>query len=122
MIFGIGIDICLIDNFRHFITFNSFLRKVFNPDEISKDCGEKYLFQMAIIFSIKESVSKAIGTGFNGILMPKLIHVLHEDGHYKVEFYDKAKDFIEGLNISDIIVNVIRENGYVLTLVIIEKD
>ena len=79
MIYGIGTDIIEIQRIQKAIQKNSFLQKIFTQHEI------QYFHQkgnhtetLAGIFSAKEAVAKAIGTGFRGF-SPIDIEIYHNE-------------------------------------------
>lgn len=85
MIKGIGIDITEIDRLKD----TKILKKVFLPNEIT--WAEDNPTKLAILWSIKEAVVKAIGTGFRENIMWQDIEVLPTQNSYIVDFSQKTK-------------------------------
>jgi len=74
-IFGIGTDIVEIKRMKKALQSKKFLEKCFSPAEIEY-CGAKGAASFAGHFAAKESVAKALGTGFRGFL-PRDIEICH---------------------------------------------
>jgi holo-[acyl-carrier protein] synthase len=70
MIKGIGVDIIEIERIKSAVEEHgeSFLKKVFTPQEIAYCCRRKVyrIPELAVRFAAKEAYSKAIGTGIKG--------------------------------------------------------
>ncbi|WP_276796550.1 holo-ACP synthase [Fusobacterium gonidiaformans] len=79
MIRGIGTDIIEISRIEKAMKKIQFLQKVFTEkeQEEQKARGEK-MESYAAIFSAKEAIVKAMGTGFRGISFTD-IEILHDD-------------------------------------------
>ena len=79
-ILGIGTDIIEISRIKEDMEkYPSFLEKIFCDDEIKYIKRKKNPYQTATgYFCAKEAVSKALGTGFNGLLH-KDIYVFNDE-------------------------------------------
>ncbi|ARW19082.1 Holo-[acyl-carrier-protein] synthase [Pediococcus pentosaceus] len=74
MIYGIGIDITNIDRFKTLHNPATFIQKVLTPtefDEFEAKKGQRAYEFLAGHFSVKESYSKAYGTGLGKNLIFK---------------------------------------------------
>ncbi len=79
MIYGIGTDIIEIARIQKAIQKKSFLEKIFTRQEIQYYQDKGYHAEtLAGMFSAKEAISKAIGTGFRGF-SPIDIEILHNE-------------------------------------------
>ena len=89
-ILGIGTDIIEIKRIEKAIKSQHFIERVYTPKEIEyiKNKGNKSQ-TFAGIFCAKESVCKAIGTGFSGKKFHD-IEILHDE---------KGKPFVSGINV-----------------------
>ena len=79
MILGIGTDIVEISRIAKAVSKVAFLRKCYTDAEIAK-CNAADITaaeNFAGYFAAKESVAKALGTGFRGFL-PKDIEISHD--------------------------------------------
>ena len=74
-IIGIGTDIVDIDRIKKALQSKRFQKICFTQAEIDY-CNLKGMSSFAGIFAAKESVAKAIGTGFKGFF-PRDIEILH---------------------------------------------
>jgi len=80
MIQGVGTDIVEIDRMARAVKRPAFLRKCFTAAEIARceASGAKSAQNFAGYFAAKESVAKALGTGFRGI-SPRDIEICHNN-------------------------------------------
>jgi holo-[acyl-carrier protein] synthase len=99
MILGIGCDIVKISRFARGLSFlTHFLKKHFTLAEIDEIKSEtsnleetKLVMAIATRFSGKESVSKALGSGFQNGITLKDIEILHDElGCPHVNLYNQA--------------------------------
>lgn len=77
---NIGTDIVEINRIKNIYDKfgDKFLNRIFNPEEIEYIKDRKYKSEtIAALFSFKESISKALGTGFSGGLTFKDIRIFH---------------------------------------------
>ena len=124
MLIDIGFDILKFKRIEK-IWFNyglKFAKKVLSKYEIVNFPDKKYIINyIAKRFSVKESFSKAVGTGFR-----KNIN-WHEISLYKNKlgkpflfFHGKTKNFLSSNNIKKCNVTMSDENDYIFSFVIIE--
>lgn len=92
----VGIDIIEIDRIKKASSRSSFLSSIYTESEIEYyNSNGKKDETLAGIFSCKEAVSKALGTGFSGF-KPIDIEVKHGlRGKPFVVLYNGAKDLFE---------------------------
>ncbi|MEE6711652.1 holo-ACP synthase [Pediococcus acidilactici] len=82
MIYGIGIDITNIDRFKTLHNPTSFIKKVLTTKEqaeLANMSGQRAYEFLAGHFSVKESYSKAYGTGLGKHLNFQDIEVVYDD-------------------------------------------
>ena len=104
MIVGIGNDIVEISRFETIVERESVLRKMFSEREVI--LGGKRPSFFAGSFAVKESVSKAFGTGIRGFRLNE-IEVLRDDmGKPYVELQGRAKELAVALGIDSIYVSI----------------
>ena len=113
-ILGIGVDIIENKRIKKLIKNKKFIKRSFSKKEIelSKNSKNKTNF-FAKRFAAKESLSKAIGTGFRNGLNLKDIEILN-DANGK-PFYSKKK------KVSNIINQIFEINKYHLFLSITDE-
>lgn len=97
MIIGIGVDIIEIDRIENAINRNeNFLCKVFTEAEVDYMKGKKSMLQHAAgMFSAKEAVSKALGTGISGFTLKDIEVVRDSKGKPDVVLQGGAKVIAE---------------------------
>ncbi len=104
MIVGIGNDIVEISRFETIVERESVLHKMFSEREVI--LGGKRPSFFAGSFAVKESVSKAFGTGIRGFRLNE-IEVLRDDmGKPYVELHGRAKELAVALGIDSIYVSI----------------
>ena len=95
-IIGVGVDIVDNKRIKNSIKNKNFILRIFSKKEINqakklKDKGSYYSKR----FAAKESLSKAIGTGFRNNLNFKDITIVNDKyGKPRYEFNDKVKKLI----------------------------
>lgn len=98
MVYGLGNDLIEIKRVEKACENEAFLLRYFTNNEIS--ITKKNSRMLAGNFAVKESVSKALGTGFRKF-MPKDIEVLRDElGKPYVRLYGGAKEIMEELGIT----------------------
>ncbi|KRN93754.1 holo-ACP synthase [Pediococcus stilesii] len=117
MIYGIGIDITNIDRFRTLHNPETFISRVLTPNEFaewkSKKGQRAYEF-LAGRFSVKESYSKAYGTGLGKKLNFQDI---------EIDYDETGKPIITKHPFDGIVhVSISHSDHHVVTQVILEGD
>lgn len=117
MIYGIGIDITNIDRFKTLHNPATFIQKVLTPtefDEFEAKKGQRAYEFLAGHFSVKESYSKAYGTGLGKKLNFQDIEINY-DGVGKPKI---VKHPFSGT----VHVSISHSDNHVVTQVILEGD
>lgn len=116
---SVGIDIVKIDRIKDILEkkSHSFLHKIFTSKEIEYIKEKNYSPQtIGGLFSLKESISKAIGTGIGKVSF-KDIEISHENsGKPRVELNEKLKSF----DILSIDVTITHERDYAISFASVE--
>ena len=124
-IVGIGIDICeilrvkkLYEKYKH-----SFLKKILTEKEIVDFYARnESLSFLAGRFAAKESIVKALGTGFtDGISFQDFTVFNDKDGAPKLDILNNALKVKEAKNINQIHLSISHEKNYAVASVILEK-
>lgn len=123
MIKGIGTDIIEINRVGELISNIKFMMRYFTDAEIN------YIYERsngaesaAAIFAAKESMAKAIGTGFVGF-EPKEIEVIHaENGKPSIVLHDRAELAAKRHGIKNIQLSMSHCRQYAEAFVIAEGD
>lgn len=124
MIKGIGIDLIELERLDKAIKKNEkFLEKIFSKAELSFIESRSYnKSTISGIFSSKEAVSKALGTGISGFDW-KDIEISHTSlGKPIVELKGKAKELSDRLGISAISLSISHDKEKAVSIAIAEGD
>lgn len=117
MIVGLGTDI--VENSRFENLSRRFLEKVYTEDEIKILNGK--VFRLAGNFAAKEAVSKALGTGFSG-LIPKEIEILRDkNGSPVCRLHGNAEKTAKMSGIERIIVSISHSKCYAAATAVAER-
>ena len=124
MIFGIGTDIVDLDRIKAMKSHDDFASKILGPLEMEKykklkeDSKILYLGKQ---FAAKESLVKALGTGFRDPIFPKDIQVLRNDvGKPEVIFSDAVESYVQDLGITKSHVSLADESNHLIAFAILE--
>lgn len=93
-----GTDVVENDRFLRSITRNGgrLRERLFSSDELS---SAESLYDLAVIFSAKESIAKALGTGFDHRLSWHDIRIELDGKAIKAEFFGRAQELVRGRKI-----------------------
>ena len=96
-IYGIGTDIVKIDRIKRSIKIKSFIKRLFNKQEIIK-CKQRknspHCF--AKRFAAKEAFSKALGTGLSkGINFNEIVILNEKSGKPFIKLTNKTKEIVK---------------------------
>lgn len=104
MVLGTGIDLIEIERVGKACQKEAFLSRCYTGEEIKRFKDSPSC--LAGNFAVKESVAKALGTGFSGF-SPRDIEVLRDPlGAPYVNLYGKARERMEQLGIEKIHVSI----------------
>lgn len=124
-IFGLGIDIIKISRIKKIIKKfkKKFIKKILTKKEIIYYYkNKKKINYIAKRFSVKESASKALGTGMKfGINFKNFEISNNKFGKPKLKFLKKSKKILKKKNIKKIHISISDEKKYVISIVILEK-
>ncbi|CAL4320511.1 holo-ACP synthase [Buchnera aphidicola] len=124
-IIGLGIDILKIKRIKNIVNKfgHKFSKKILSKKELKKllTIKKKTNF-IAKKFSVKESISKALGTGFRNKIKFTSFEILHDKlGKPYVKLLNKAKIFAFQLNLKSIHISITDEKKYICSVAILEK-
>ncbi|ARC54258.1 holo-ACP synthase [Candidatus Riesia pediculicola] len=126
-IIGLGVDLIKIERIRKiiFVYKNKFARRILSKREwieyqnYKKDKAEF----LAKRFSVKEAVSKALGTGMSSGIFFNQIEILHEKntGRPILNPLGNLKLFFKKLGIHNTMISISDEKNYAFSIVTMEK-
>ena len=122
MISGIGIDITELARFRRSLDEGGdrFLRKVYTPGELAYSNAKVNRHQhLAVRFSAKEALSKAVSTGWAGAFRWQDVEVVNEpSGQPRIVLHGELARLLEGYSIH---VSLSHSETTVVAVVVIEN-
>ena len=115
-----GIDIIEIERVKKIMDNKGqrFLNRIFAPEEIECIVNKKQtnIKSIAVRFCAKEACAKALGTGIGDISWRDIIISTDSKGKPSIELKGKAKDLLNGRNIS---VSLSHSKEWAMAMVII---
>jgi holo-[acyl-carrier protein] synthase len=124
MIFGIGTDLVDLDRIKAMKSHDDFAAKILGSLEMKiykKLKEDSKILYLGKQFAAKESLVKALGTGFRDPIFPKDIQVLrNEVGKPEVIFSDAAKSFVQDLGITKSHVSLADESNHLIAFAVLE--
>lgn len=126
MIFGIGIDLVVIERveriwIRHGLRFAQRILSVNEYAEFSQQ--ERQVVFLAKRFAVKEATVKAMGTGFSQGIGLQQIHLAHEaSGKPTLNFSGCAEQFMRDHHIQSAHVSIADERAHVVACVLLEQE
>lgn len=122
MIVGHGIDILEIDKAKKIFERTPRIIERFLTDKEMQIYKKNNSLEFLVgRFSAKESVSKALGTGFRNIKFKDIEILKSENGKPFVKLYNKALERFNEIRGENIFISISHETKNVFTSVIIEK-
>lgn len=119
MVIGIGTDIIEVERVKKACMNPAFVKRIYTKQELELIESDKGKF--VTNFTVKEAVSKMLGTGFHKIT-PIEIEVLREEsGKPYVNLYGAAYARMKELDIDDILVSISDTKDYAVAYVIGQK-
>ena len=128
----LGTDICEIDRIQSLYDKygEKFLKKTYTDAEISYCLSRPKLIaqRLAVRFAAKEAASKALGVGINKLGWSKGVNwkdielARSEKGSVEIKLYDKARNFVEELGITNWAVSVSHSKDNAISTVIGYKE
>ncbi len=117
----VGNDILSIERFEKILKKKGqrFLERFLSVDEI-KDAQNR-VQSLAGLFSVKESISKALGTGIGneGVSWHDMYISFDRYGKPKVNFSGKTKEYYDKINACSIDISISHEKKYAMTTCVI---
>ena len=126
MIVGHGIDVIQNERIRRTIEVfgDRFISRTYTPQEIAVCRSKKESIErFAAFWAVKESVMKALGTGFRRGVRWKDIEVCHEpSGKPFIRLHGESHEIARSLGVSNIVVSMSHVQELSIASVIFEKN
>lgn len=117
----VGNDILSIKRFERIVEKKGqrFLERFLSAEEISY--ANNRVQSLAGFFSVKESISKALGTGigYEGVSWHDIHISINHYGKPEVKFSGKAKEYYDKINACSIDISISHEKKYAMTTCVI---
>ena len=122
---GVGVDLCAISRIARAIEKEHFLARVFTDTERAylDTKGKAAAQSAAAMLAAKEAVSKALGTGISGGVMPGQIGVTHdESGAPGIELTGTALDVLKSRGGGRVMLSLSHEGDKAIAFAVILED
>ena len=124
MIYGIGTDLVDLNRIKAMKSHDDFAAKILWSLEMKiykKLKEDSKILYLGKQFAAKESLVKALGTGFRDPIFPKDIQVLrNEAGKPEVIFSDAVESYVQDLGITKSHVSLADESNHLIAFAILE--
>lgn len=125
MVVGIGVDIVEVRRITQALQGgDAMAKRVFTEAELDYCWERKNRYQhFAGRFAAKEAALKALGTGWQeGIRWKDVEVVPGERGKPEINFYGKAKEFLEASGAERAVVTITHAREYAVAAVVLDSD
>ena len=124
MIAGIGVDIVHVHRMKKWLTNQGLLERYFNPEELlavqKKTSGIG--LSLAARFAAKEAFGKALGTGFEGIVLKDISVKNRHNGQPEIILSGTAQAAMERKGASIIHLSLSHERDNAIAMVVLEYE
>lgn len=125
MIIGIGVDRVVVSRIRSSLDRfgDRFIRRVYTEHEFEQASSKNDKSRrLALLFASKESVSKALGTGFRQGVAPKAIETIHRtSGKPDIILHGAAKEVASRLGVDVMHVSLSDDDGIAMAFAVAES-
>jgi holo-[acyl-carrier protein] synthase len=122
LITGIGVDIVQVRRMRHWRTQPGLVERYFHPDELAAALsrGETADLSLAGRFAAKEAFGKALGTGFEGMVLKDIMVVNHSNGRPELQVFGTALDALRKNGANRLHLSLTHEQDNAVAMVVLE--
>ena len=124
MIAGIGVDIVHVHRMKKWMTNTGLLERYFNSEELiavqKKNKGAD--LSLAARFAAKEAFGKALGTGFEGIILKDINVINKHNGQPEIKLSGTAKEAMNRKGASIIHLSLSHERDNAIAMVVLEYE
>jgi holo-[acyl-carrier protein] synthase len=121
LVTGIGVDIVQVRRMRRWRETPGLLERYFHPSEVSAALSRAAADQaLAGRFAAKEAFGKALGTGFEGIVLKDIMVVNRHNGRPEIQVVGTALSALEKNGANRIHVSLTHEHDNAVAMVVLE--
>jgi holo-[acyl-carrier protein] synthase len=122
LVTGIGIDIVHVRRMQRWRETPGLLERYFHPQEISTALsrGSAADQSLASRFAAKEAFGKALGTGFEGIVLKDILVINSHNGRPEIQVFGTALSALERNGANRIHLSLTHEQDNAVAMVVLE--
>jgi holo-[acyl-carrier protein] synthase len=123
MITGIGIDVIQVKRMEAWINNAKLLERYFHPQELEyvSSRGKGAALSLAARFAAKEAFGKALGTGFENIVLKDIMVINKDSGKPEIKLFFSAQDALEKAGVNKVHVSLTHESDNAIAMVVLER-
>ena len=123
MITGIGVDIVRVRRMRHWREIPGLLERYFHPHELraALSRGGSSELSLAARFAAKEAYGKALGTGFEGIVLKDIMVNNRPGGRPEMQVFGTALAALVKSRANRIHLSLTHERDNAVAMVVLEE-
>ena len=123
MITGIGVDIVKVQRMNRWRRTPGLLERYFHPHELTTALsrGNSADLALAARFAAKEAYGKALGTGFEGIVLSDIMVNNHHNGRPEIHLFGSALAAFKKSGATRIHLSLTHERDYAVAMVVLEE-
>ena len=122
MITGIGVDIVQIRRMERWHSQSGLLERFFHPQELAAVLakGGSVDHSLAGHFAAKEALGKALGTGFEGIVLKDIMVINHRNGRPELQVFGTAMEALKKNGANRMHLSLTHEQDNAVAMVVLE--
>ena len=123
MITGIGVDIVKVQRMQRWLKMPALLERFFHQQEISTALsrGSSAELSLAARFAAKEAFGKALGTGFEGIVLKDIVVINCHNGKPEINVFGTALAALKQNGANRIHLSLTHESESAVAMVVLEE-
>lgn len=122
MIIGIGVDLLRVERMDRWVSQPGLLERFFHPEELAdaRKRGAGMAHSLAVRYSAKEALGKAIGTGLSGLALRDVQVVNNREGKPEIILHGSALALFDRLGGSRVHLSLSHELDNAVAMVVVE--
>jgi holo-[acyl-carrier protein] synthase len=124
MVVGIGVDIVQVKRFERWINNPKLLERYFHPDELQAALAKKggACNSLAARFAAKEAFGKALGTGFQNLVLKDIMVENKHNGKPELVLFGTALQAMKESGAEKIHLSLSHEKDNAIAMVVLERE